>query len=335
MGTEGLWIIDIANPASPALLGRVDTPGTAEDVVVINVYAYVADGALGLQSINVQNPSAPVIAGSTTLGSGSVNIQSLAVAGEFLFTVARNELVRLSLSSPAEPFRFGNLVGVIGSVSYSGNRLWVQSNQGVVDPRITVVVVNPATMNEIGRFNRQASGFGEFFAGNGTVTYWSRANKIDVYDGSGSGLPVLAKTLEFERLVTDLTASGSHVYASYNESVEGSLMVLDASNALDPVVSGFVPNNYGNALSASATAVVSGSGYVFAPPGALAVLTGIYDFSPSIEDMFRSGDRVFVALGHAGLRILDAVSTPPLQELGRYDPPTGEITSVIAEGNLA
>ena len=47
----------------PSLLGTVDTPGTAEDVVVINEYAYVADGAFGLQSINVQNPYAPVIAG--------------------------------------------------------------------------------------------------------------------------------------------------------------------------------------------------------------------------------------------------------------------------------
>lgn len=71
MGADGLWIIDIANPASPALLGRVDTPGTAEDVVVINGYAYVADGSFGLQVIDVQNPSAPAIAGTTTLGSGS------------------------------------------------------------------------------------------------------------------------------------------------------------------------------------------------------------------------------------------------------------------------
>ena len=123
MGVDGLWIIDIANPASPGLLGRVDTPGTAEDVVVINGYAYVADGPFGLQTINVENPFAPVIVGSTALGSGSVNIQSLAMAGETLYTVARNELLQLSLASPATPFVSGKIPGfsgfVLQSVSFS------------------------------------------------------------------------------------------------------------------------------------------------------------------------------------------------------------------------
>ena len=38
--------------------------------------------------------------GKTALGSGSVNIQSLAADGEFVYTLARGELVRISLASP-------------------------------------------------------------------------------------------------------------------------------------------------------------------------------------------------------------------------------------------
>ncbi len=50
---NGLQVIDITNPQSPAIAGSVDTPGKATDVYVSGSYAYVADNESGLQVIDI------------------------------------------------------------------------------------------------------------------------------------------------------------------------------------------------------------------------------------------------------------------------------------------
>ncbi len=50
----GLQVIDITNPASPQIVGSVDTPGSARGVAVSGTHAYVADYDSGLQILPVQ-----------------------------------------------------------------------------------------------------------------------------------------------------------------------------------------------------------------------------------------------------------------------------------------
>ncbi len=44
----GLQVIDVSDPANPAILGFVDTPGGAAGVAVSGTVAYVADTSSGL-----------------------------------------------------------------------------------------------------------------------------------------------------------------------------------------------------------------------------------------------------------------------------------------------
>jgi len=63
-GQSGLQVIDVSNPAAPAITGTVDTPEDASGVAVAGSYAYEADCASGLQVIDVSNPAAPAIEGA-------------------------------------------------------------------------------------------------------------------------------------------------------------------------------------------------------------------------------------------------------------------------------
>ena len=45
---QGMQIIEVSNPAAPAALGNIDTPGYAEDVQVVGDLAYIADTGGGL-----------------------------------------------------------------------------------------------------------------------------------------------------------------------------------------------------------------------------------------------------------------------------------------------
>ena len=60
----GTVMIDITNPASPAIVGSVDTPADASGVAVAGDYAYVADDFSGLRVVDIANPESPVIVGS-------------------------------------------------------------------------------------------------------------------------------------------------------------------------------------------------------------------------------------------------------------------------------
>jgi hypothetical protein len=57
-------VIDISDPANPAIGGACDTPGSALGVYVAGSHAYVADGESGLQVIGISDPANPAIGGA-------------------------------------------------------------------------------------------------------------------------------------------------------------------------------------------------------------------------------------------------------------------------------
>ena len=77
-GYSGLQVVDISNPASPAIVGSVDTPDIAFAVAVAGTHAYVADGISGLQVVDISNPASPAIVGSVDTPATATGV---AVAG--------------------------------------------------------------------------------------------------------------------------------------------------------------------------------------------------------------------------------------------------------------
>ena len=47
--SSGLQVADISNPASPVIVGNVDTQGSAHGVAVVGGLTYIADNSAGLQ----------------------------------------------------------------------------------------------------------------------------------------------------------------------------------------------------------------------------------------------------------------------------------------------
>lgn len=67
---DGMAILSIADPESPALMSWIDT-GRAVDLSVDGHVVYVADDSTGLDVINVADPSKPYLAGSLEWDSGT------------------------------------------------------------------------------------------------------------------------------------------------------------------------------------------------------------------------------------------------------------------------
>ncbi len=58
-GTGGLVILDVSDPAAPAILSTLDTCGYTEGVALYDGYAVLADGPQGVQVVDVSNPENP------------------------------------------------------------------------------------------------------------------------------------------------------------------------------------------------------------------------------------------------------------------------------------
>ncbi|MDQ1351625.1 MAG: hypothetical protein QG657_1930 [Acidobacteriota bacterium] len=59
-----LYVVNVANPASPSLVGSIDLPKPASDVYISGNYAYVTCGLGGLNVIDISKPATPTLAAS-------------------------------------------------------------------------------------------------------------------------------------------------------------------------------------------------------------------------------------------------------------------------------
>ena len=52
-GDEGVWVVDLSDPAQPELVGRADTPGRTRGIAVVDDLAYVGDDHGGLPILHI------------------------------------------------------------------------------------------------------------------------------------------------------------------------------------------------------------------------------------------------------------------------------------------
>ena len=154
-GTDsGLQVIDVGTPASPQIIGSVDTPGSALDVTVVGTTAYVADYYSGLQVVDVSTPASPQIIGSVDTPGQA---WSVTVVGTTAYVADNNSgLQVIDVSTPASPQIIGSVatpgqalsVTVVGTTAYvadSNSGLQVIDVSTPASPQIIGSVDTPGT----------------------------------------------------------------------------------------------------------------------------------------------------------------------------------------------
>ncbi len=102
-GSDGLRVIDISDPTSPAYAGSYNLPEGADavGVAVSGDHAFLAAKASGLQLIDINDPTSPTFAGSYNTPGWAMDV---VVSGDFAF-VADNwmGLQVIDISDPTSP----------------------------------------------------------------------------------------------------------------------------------------------------------------------------------------------------------------------------------------
>jgi len=227
-----------------AVLGRYDTPGRAEAVVVAGNLAYVADGSVGLQVIDVSNPMAPVRVGGYDTGGDALDV---AVAGGIAYVADGGGLEIIDVSIPAAPVRLGGYdaensaqgIAVAGNIAYLTDNI---SGLQIID------VSNPASPVWLGEYHSPdylylpfkvtvADGIAYLAAGVicGGIEAGLDCGGLQIIDVSNPALPTLLGKYDDSDtndlgVCNDVAIAGSTVYLSC-----GVLSVIDVSNPNKPI----------------------------------------------------------------------------------------------------
>ncbi len=101
-------IVDVADPGAMAVTGNVVTPGVATTLVAVGSYAYVADGAAGLQIIDASVPQHPEIIGQVA-ALGITNDVAVVDARAYVAN-GRDGLQIIDIADPHDPCQVGVFV---------------------------------------------------------------------------------------------------------------------------------------------------------------------------------------------------------------------------------
>jgi hypothetical protein len=124
-GERGLQIVDVSDPGSPVVVGGLETPGEAKDVVVSEDRAYVAVGDAGLVVVDIADPASPSFVGSVDTAGYAESLE-LEDAVVYLADGATG-LQIVDVGNSGDPVFIGGLdtPGNAEDIEVSGNHAYV------------------------------------------------------------------------------------------------------------------------------------------------------------------------------------------------------------------
>jgi hypothetical protein len=218
--TNLLQIYDVSNPSAPALVGSVQVPLYSLGLWVSGQYAYVisyvddsavSNSSAGVLSIvDISNPAAPSIVGSTNTGTAGVHVADIKVVGNYAYVSGQaiaqvqSYVLVFDVSNPASPYLLSS-----SKAGHSPQGLDVQGNFWYQ----TIYDNNDPTLN------------------NTTLNIYNISNPSTLYQAGTASLSGACHP-------QDVTVEGTTAYVGCYEN--SSVAVVDVSNPASPTVDGYI-----------------------------------------------------------------------------------------------
>jgi hypothetical protein len=311
-----LTVLDVANPASPAVVGRIPMLGV-KDVVVVKDHAYVAGGD-GLWAVDVSDPAHPIEMGhcdapgeGLAVAAGNPQGHTTAYVVEsrgYPDTVGRLHVV--DVSDPSNPTKAGfhDLLGAASDVEVVGSYVLIIGPPGlwVVD------VSDPANPTGV-VFRDTWPGTNVALAGD----YAYIVNRYDmlVLDISDPAHPTEVGSYDIPGYGYGVAIIGDHAYVAAGYK---GLWVVDVSDPANPTeVGSYETPGYDQGWSLA--------GYIYKPDEARSVAAA------TVGPQGRT--YAYVAAEYAGLRVVDVSDPANPTEVGYHDTLGATSDVVVATGD--
>ncbi|MHB8077760.1 MAG: FlgD immunoglobulin-like domain containing protein [Candidatus Krumholzibacteriia bacterium] len=121
-GTDGLWIIDAANPLAPVVRGHLSGLGAVAGVDVAGGIAWVGAGAAGLRAVDCSDPASPVLLGTLALPGPA---GQLVLRPPYAFVACGTAAVCVvDVADPRAPALLGGIGRAATRLALAGDRLY-------------------------------------------------------------------------------------------------------------------------------------------------------------------------------------------------------------------
>ncbi|SKA25521.1 Uncharacterized conserved protein, partial [Oceanospirillum multiglobuliferum] len=292
--TGTVWSID----------GSLDTSGAAYGVSVIGNYAYVADGVLGLQVIDISVPNHPTLVGNSDTNGG----YGVSVVGNYAYVASGYLGVQIiDISDPAQP-TLTSMVDTSGSakgVSVVGNYAYVADGSYGLQ---IIDISDPANPTLTGTVDTSGTAVGVSVVGNYAYVA-DRSYGLQIIDISDPANPTLTGTVDTSKPALGVSVVGNYAYVA---NAEAGLQIIDISDPANPTLVG----NYETYGYAHDVSVVGNYAYVATgSPGVKIIdisdptkptLAGTVDTTGEAHGVSVVGDTIYIADSDAGLQVIKA-----------------------------
>ncbi len=290
--------------ASVTATGVWDTLGDAYSIVVAGDTAYIADGDRGLQIIDVTTRSAPKPVGNKDTPDFAYG---LAIEGNTVYIAdGESGLQIISISTPSKPVISGsvNTPGYAQDVVVAGGKAYI------ADGKKGLQVIDLNTLEIIGSVDTQEMGMAIGVAVTGDTAYLAAGSAgLQTIDVTTPSSPSPLGDVEIPGgMAYDVTVVEKTAYVAAGGA---GLQIIDVSTRSEPKIIG-----YGEADSASDVSVVGNMAYVANGLGGIRVFDvktpsapvfiGSMDTTGDAKGITVIGDTVYVANGKRGLLVVPA-----------------------------
>ncbi len=340
-GDDGLWIVDVSDPAHPQEAPAFPSQWPAYGVAVAGGRAYVAAEWKGLRVLDVSGLAPPVRSGG--YNASPTDARNIAVVGDYAYVAdAENGLKIVDVSDPAAPSTVGvmDTSGSVMDVALSGPYAYLADYGN----GLTVVdVSNPAQPQQVGGLSEYGVNEGLAVAVYTNTAYlaagWYGLYLVDISNPltpTQSAWYIPSGNFYWNDVTAGVETGTGRIYA-YAAAGTGGLRILDVTHPSTPTEAGFY-----DAYPAYGVALDHPRAYVAAEREGLQILDVTNPFSPTKQSAYAaSGDLVDVMVdGHYaylaednGLRVVDVSNPQRPVEVGAYRP--GSTSDIALSGSLA
>ena len=237
VGGQEVRVVDLADPAGPAIVGSVDSFSYARAVAIDGHVGYLIDTQAGLGLIDLSDPTAPEIVATTGI---EMNGRALEIVDDLAFLVGGGMSV-VDVSNPTGPPILGQLdvlenpadVVVSGNLAYVAD---IASGLNVID------VSDPASPMILGSVVTQGNARSVALAGDMVCVAGGRNSALEIVDVSDPEAPEVVGALPNANYDTwNVAVAGSYAYTIWGEfwdqyMIFQKIQVVDISEPGDPVL---------------------------------------------------------------------------------------------------
>ena len=312
-GGSGFHIFDI-NSSSSEHLSHLGSAGASYDIEKVGSNLFVANNDNGLLIFDYSDESAPYFLGALDMGYAVREVQYHA---GYLYVMDRYDGLKvLDVSDPSSPIvisEFSNLHNFEDFYIYENYILLCQYNDGV----LILDISDPEVLTETGKINTLGNAV-HCTAQNDLVFVAERGDGLSIYDISDPSIPVELAFLEGIGSPVSVDVSGDLAIVGNPSS---KVHLIDISDPGSPLVLSTEFTKRAYAIDIFEDYAFISAGYaglyildVSNPEDPVNV--DIVDTPGDVYNIFRDGNKIFIADLESGLRLLefDDVSSISIQK---------------------